>query len=124
MAMPETNDFLDQFEQMAPDRRELLAVRLLEAMAFPIHPLVLLRHRLPEFPSVVSTPGVCGGSPRLIRTRIPVWLLQHLRQTGFSESKILEAYPTLTAGDLVQAWGYVAAHKSEIDGEIAENERY
>jgi uncharacterized protein (DUF433 family) len=76
------------------------------------------------FPSVVSTPDVCGGSPRLVRTRIPIWLLQQMRQTGFSEAKILASYPTLTAGDLAQAWGYVAAHKAEIDKEIEENERY
>jgi uncharacterized protein (DUF433 family) len=54
----------------------------------------------------------------------PVWLLQHLRQIGFSEAKILESYPTLTASDLVQAWGHAAAHKAEIDKEIEENERY
>jgi hypothetical protein len=30
----------------------------------------------------------------------------------------------LTAGDLVQAWGYVAASKAEIDKEIEENEQY
>jgi uncharacterized protein (DUF433 family) len=76
------------------------------------------------FPSVVSTPDVCGGSPRLIRTRIPIWVLQQMRELGFSDSKILESYPTLTAGDLVQAWGYVATHKEQIDKEIEENERY
>jgi uncharacterized protein (DUF433 family) len=60
----------------------------------------------------------------LIRTRIPVWLLQHLRQLGFSEARLLESYPTLTAADLVQAWGYVATHKAEIEKEIEDNERY
>ena len=76
------------------------------------------------FPSIVRTREVCGGSPRLVRTRISVWLLQPLRQSGFTEAKILESYPTLTAGDLVQARGYVAAHLAEIDEEIAENEQY
>jgi uncharacterized protein (DUF433 family) len=47
-----------------------------------------------------------------------------MRQLGFSEAKILESYPTLTASDLVQAWGYAARHKAEIDKEIEENERY
>jgi uncharacterized protein (DUF433 family) len=80
-------------------------------------------NKLPEFPSVVSTPNVCGGSPRLIRTRIPLWVLERMRQLGFSETKILESFPTLTSGDLVQAWGYIAIHKTEIEKEIEENEQ-
>jgi uncharacterized protein (DUF433 family) len=121
--MPDTKDLLEQVRDLPADRLEALATTLVEAS--PLLPFALfLRRRQPDFPSVVSTPGVCGGSPRLIRTRIPVWLLQHMRQSGFSEAKILESYPTLTAGDLVQAWGYAAAHKAEIDREIEENERY
>jgi uncharacterized protein (DUF433 family) len=82
-----------------------------------------LERRSSLFPSVLSTPDVCGGSPRLIRTRIPIWVLQQMRKLGFSNSKILESYPTLTVGDLEQAWGYVAMHKAQIDKEIEENER-
>lgn len=77
-----------------------------------------------HFPSVVRTPNVCGGSARLIRTRIPIWLLQQMRVLGFTDAKILESYPTLTASDLAQAWGYVDANKAEIDKEIEENEQY
>jgi uncharacterized protein (DUF433 family) len=83
-----------------------------------------MERRSALFPSIVRTPDVCGGSPRLIRTRIPIWVLQQMRQLGFSDPKILESYPTLTEGDLAQAWGYVAAHKEQIDKEIEENERY
>jgi uncharacterized protein (DUF433 family) len=122
--MPVTNDLLQQFLDLPEDRREELAAHFFMSFPNPFHPRFFLKHRLPDFPSVVSTPNVCGGSPRLIRTRIPIWLLQHLRQMGFSEANILASYPTLTAGDLVQAWGYVAAHKAEIDKEIEENERY
>ena len=121
--MSEAKDFLEQFEQLPPDRRDLLAMRLFEVLPIPVHSLFLFRHRLPDFPSVISTPGVCGGSPRLVRTRIPIWVLQRMRQAGFSEAKILESYPTLTASDLVQAWGYAALHKAELDREIEENER-
>src|SRR5262249_57766391 len=92
-------------------------VRLLSAK------LEEIGRRTLAFPSVVSTAEVCGGSPRLIRTRIPIWVLQRMRQLGFSDSKILESYPTLTAGDLVQAWGDAAMHKGEIEKEIEENER-
>jgi uncharacterized protein (DUF433 family) len=121
--MPDTKDFLEQFLELPPDRQEMLAVRIFDLFPVPFHHF-FFKFRWREFPSVVSTPNVCGGSPRLIRTRIPVWLLQHLRQIGFSEAKILESYPMLTAEDLVQAWGYASTHKAEIDKEIDENERY
>jgi uncharacterized protein (DUF433 family) len=116
--MPEFKDLLDQFLSLPDDRRELLVAHFSEAL--PFRPSIIP----PEFPSVVSTPNVCGGSPRLIRTRIPIWLLQQMRNLGFSEAKILESYPTLTASDLTQAWGYVSAHKAEIEKEIEENEGY
>jgi uncharacterized protein (DUF433 family) len=119
--MPDTKDLLEQFLELPPDRREHLAMHLVENG--PFHPSLFLKSRWPDFPSLVSTPNVCGGSPRLIRTRIPVWVLERMRQLGFSESKSLASYPTLTAADLVQAWGYVALHKAEIDKEIEENER-
>ncbi len=98
-------------------------MHFVQVYPFTLHPALACTCRVPEFPSVVSTPNVCGGSARLIRTRIPVWLLQQMRQKGFSEAKILASYPTLTASDLVQAWGYATTHRAEIDHEIEENER-
>jgi uncharacterized protein (DUF433 family) len=73
-------------------------------------------------PIVVSTPDVCGGSARIIRTRIPVWTLERMRELGVSEAEILRSYPSLRAVDLVQAWAYVEANRSEIAREIRENE--
>jgi uncharacterized protein (DUF433 family) len=70
----------------------------------------------------VATPGVCGGVPRIIRTRIPVWTLERMRQLGVSEVDILHNYPTLKAIDLVQAWAYVDAHREDIQKPIRENE--
>lgn len=70
---------------------------------------------------VEQTPGVCGGSARIVRTRIPVWILEGLRRKGASEAELLAAYPTISAADLVSAWAYVAAHQREIDMEIAAN---
>ncbi|MGL4464423.1 MAG: DUF433 domain-containing protein [Planctomycetia bacterium] len=74
------------------------------------------------YPSIVSTPNVCGGSARLIRTRIPIWLLEQWRRQGMSEIDVLRSYPTLNAADLVAAWSYVAQNKDEIEREIKENE--
>src|SRR5437867_543180 len=74
------------------------------------------------FPGIESTPGVCGGEPCIVRTRIPVWLLEQARRLGTSEAELLGNYPTLRAEDLVNAWAYVRAHRSQIDEQIRLNE--
>lgn len=74
------------------------------------------------FPGIASTPGVCGGAACIVRTRIPVWTLEHARRLGASEADLLRAYPTLRAEDLAQAWNYVRAHSDEINQRIAANE--
>ena len=73
-------------------------------------------------PGIDSTPGVCGGEPCIIRTRIPVWVLERGRQLGSNEAELLRAYPTLRAQDLVNAWAYVDTHREEIEQQIRENE--
>lgn len=75
-----------------------------------------------SFPGIESNPSICGGEPCIVRTRIPVWLLEQARRLGASEAEILKCYPSLTAGDLVNAWAYVNAHRVEIDQQIHENE--
>jgi uncharacterized protein (DUF433 family) len=56
------------------------------------------------FPGIESTPGVCGGEPCIVRTRIPVWVLVQARRLGTSEADLLRSYPTLRAEDLAHAW--------------------
>jgi uncharacterized protein (DUF433 family) len=65
---------------------------------------------------------VCGGEPCIVRTRIPVWLLEQARRLGSSEQALLAGYPTLRAEDLVNAWAFVRSHVAEIDAQILENE--
>jgi uncharacterized protein (DUF433 family) len=74
------------------------------------------------FPGVESKPGVCGGEPCIVRTRIPVWILEQARRLGTSEADLLLSYPSLRAEDLSSAWAYVGAHREEIDRQIRENE--
>ncbi|HKQ04124.1 MAG TPA: DUF433 domain-containing protein [Blastocatellia bacterium] len=74
------------------------------------------------FPGIEMTPGVCGGEPRIVRTRIPVWVLEQARRLGTSESEILRIYPTLRASDLANAWAYVNSHREEVERQIRENE--
>lgn len=75
-----------------------------------------------SFPGIERVPDVCGGEPCIIRTRIPVWVLERARQLGSSEMDLLRAYPTLRAQDLVNAWAYVDAHREEIEQQIRDNE--
>jgi len=75
-----------------------------------------------SFPGIETRAGVAGGVPCILRTRIPVWLLEQARRLGTSEAEILRAYPTLRAQDLSNAWGYVRTHPEEIEQQIAENE--
>lgn len=75
------------------------------------------------FPGVASEPGVSGGEPCIVRTRIPVWLLVRARQLGASEADLLRSYPSLRAEDLSNAWAYYRSHREEIDVQIGENEQ-
>lgn len=74
------------------------------------------------FPGIERTPGVAGGEPCIVRTRIPVWALVRARQLGAGDAEILRSYPRLHAEDLVHAWGYYESHREEIDRQIRDNE--
>ena len=74
------------------------------------------------FPGIESRPGVCGGESCIVRTRIPVWILEQARRLGTGEADLLRAYPMLRAEDLTNAWAYVRSHREEIEQEIRENE--
>ena len=75
-----------------------------------------------SFPGIESNPNVCGGEPCIVRTRIPVWLLEQARRLGTLEADLLRAYPTLRAEDLANAWAYVRSHRAEIEKQISDNE--
>ena len=62
------------------------------------------------FPGVESEPNVCGGETRIVRTRIPVWVLEQARRLGVNDGDLLGSYPTLRPFDLANAWSYVQLH--------------
>lgn len=74
------------------------------------------------FPGIESTPDVVGGEPRIVRTRIPVWVLVQARHLGTTEADLLGSYPTLSAQDLANAWAYYRVHRDEIEQQILDNE--
>jgi uncharacterized protein (DUF433 family) len=74
------------------------------------------------FPGIESRTDVCGGEPCIVRTRIPVWVLEQARRLGVSEAELLNSYPTLRAEDLANAWSYVRAHGDEISRQMNQSE--
>jgi uncharacterized protein (DUF433 family) len=75
-----------------------------------------------QMPGIDARPDVCGGDAVIVRTRIPVWLLEQARRLGTSEAELLRIYPTLRAEDLANAWAYLHAHPDEIERQIHDNE--
>lgn len=74
------------------------------------------------FAGIESRTDVLGGEACVVRTRIPVWLLVQLQRLGASEADLLRDYPSLRAEDLTNAWAFAAAHKSQIETDMALNE--
>jgi uncharacterized protein (DUF433 family) len=106
-------DALSQVEELLPSLSRAEKAQLLR---------MVVQDLGDAFPGIESTPEVCGGDPCIVRTRIPVWVLERFRQLGSGERKILDAYPTLRAEDLTSAWAYVRSHRAEIDEQIRLNE--
>src|SRR5579871_1374704 len=106
-------DALGQVQELLPSLSRAEKARLLQMVAEDIGD---------TFPGIESTPDVCGGEPCVLRTRIPVWLLERYRQLGTTEEEILHNYPSLTAQDLANAWAYVRSHRADIQQQIQQNE--
>lgn len=72
---------------------------------------------------VRETPGVCGGSPCVGNTRIPVRLVVGFTRLGMTVADLVEMYPYLTPEHFHGALAYYADHTEKIDQEIEEGER-
>lgn len=79
-------------------------------------------NRIPELirdhPFIVRTEGVCGGSPRIRDSRIPVRVIAGLYRQGEPVREILDTYPHLDPAAIDDAIGYYLDHRQEIDAEI------
>jgi uncharacterized protein (DUF433 family) len=71
---------------------------------------------------ITKVAGVMGGDACIAHTRLPIWLFVSLRQQGATDADLLEAYPYLTAADLVNVWAYADAHPEEITIALQEQE--
>jgi uncharacterized protein (DUF433 family) len=73
----------------------------------------------PDRVRIVSTPGICGGKPRVDGHRITVKhiVLDHQRG-GMSLDEIVSAYPSLNISDVYAALAYYHDHRADIDADI------
>src|SRR4051794_7305634 len=68
---------------------------------------------------IVSTPGICGGRPRIEGHRIQVEdvAIWHERM-GMSPDEIVSEYPTITLADVHSALAYYYENRERIDADI------
>ena len=71
--------------------------------------------------AIVHTEGICGGDARIDGTRLTVWGLVEYRQLGADDDELLQNFPSLTLGDLKNAWLYYENNRDEIEHGILEN---
>jgi len=73
---------------------------------------------------IVSTPGTCGGRPRIDGHRITVEdvAVWHQRM-GMSPDEIVSAYPSLTLSDVHAALAYYYEHREQVEASIQEGQR-
>jgi uncharacterized protein (DUF433 family) len=79
----------------------------------------------PDRVRIVSTPGTCGGKPRIDGHRITVedvatW---HERM-GMSPDEIVSGYPSITLADVYAALAYYHENRRQIDAAIEGGERF
>ncbi|MFL5245094.1 MAG: DUF433 domain-containing protein [Gemmataceae bacterium] len=73
---------------------------------------------------IVSTPGTCGGRPRIDGHRITVEdvAVWHERM-GMSPDEIVSSHPSITLSDVHAALAYYYEHRERIDADISEGRR-
>jgi uncharacterized protein (DUF433 family) len=74
---------------------------------------------------IVSTPGTCGGRPRIDGHRITVEdvAIWHERM-GMSPDEIVSSYPTITLSDVHAALAYYYENRERIDTDIEEERKF
>jgi uncharacterized protein (DUF433 family) len=73
---------------------------------------------------IVSTPGTCGGRPRIDGHRITVEdvAVWHERM-GMSPDEIVSSHPSITLSDVHAALAYYYEHRERIDADISDGKR-
>ena len=76
-------------------------------------------------PRIVSTPGTCGGKPRIAGHRIKVadFAIWYERM-GLSPDEIVSTWPSLTLSDVHTALAYYYDHREQVDADIRQGEEF
>jgi uncharacterized protein (DUF433 family) len=74
---------------------------------------------------IESTPGVCGGKPRIAghRIRVEDIVVWHERQ-GLSPDEIVARFPQLSLADVYAALAYYHDHREEIREAMQQDEAF
>ena len=70
---------------------------------------------MPNLDRIIRNPEVMGGKPCLRGMRVTVGTIVGLVASGYSNAKILDAYPYLEEEDIRQALAYAAWRVEEIE---------
>ena len=68
---------------------------------------------------IVTTPGTCGGSPRITKTRITLENIAIDFNAGLTPEQIIDKKPHLTLARIYGELPYSSANQKEIDADIA-----
>ncbi len=74
-----------------------------------------------KHPYIETRPGVCGGEPVIVNTRISVSLIVEMEMAGTCVDDMAAMYPHITHAQVYDALSYYYDHKEEIDLIIDEN---
>jgi uncharacterized protein (DUF433 family) len=74
---------------------------------------------------IESTPGICGGRPRIAghRIRVEDVVAWHERQ-GMSPDEIVDLFPQITLADIYAALAYYHDHREEIRELMRQDDAY
>jgi len=79
-------------------------------------------HYIPLGAHIISTPNICGGSPVITGSRIPVWIIAGWYKQGMNLDEIMDTYPHLRPEQICAALTYYFEHQAEIEAEIQAND--
>ena len=67
---------------------------------------------------IVKNNAICGGSPIVKGTRIPVKAIVGYYKMGLSVDDLLDGFPNLTAAQIHDALSYYHDHQGEIERDL------
>jgi uncharacterized protein (DUF433 family) len=74
---------------------------------------------------IESTPGVCGGKPRIAGHRIRVQDIAAWHELqGMTPDEIVSGYPQITLADVYAALAYYHSHRDDIQRQMREDEDF